>query len=83
MERLLEELKKPAKHWSFTDIQEDLYRKANEETITGTKTNKTSFTSVKLSWVDHYWKSFIRQTIYGFFREKLAPTLDSLHAKFT
>ena len=38
-------------------------------------------THVKLSRVDNYWKSLIRQTIFGFYREKLAPTLDSLHVK--
>ena len=38
-------------------------------------------TRVKLSGADNYWKSLIGQTIYGFYREKVAPTLDSLHAK--
>ena len=38
-------------------------------------------TRVKLSGVDNYWKSLIRQAIYGFYRGKVAPTLDSLHAK--
>ena len=34
-------------------------------------------TRVKLSGVDNYWKSLIRQTIYAFYREKLTQTLHS------
>ena len=38
-------------------------------------------TQVKLSLIDNHWKSLIRQTIYGFYREKTAPTIDTLYEK--
>ena len=40
-------------------------------------------THEKLSEVDNYWKSLIRQTIFGFYREKVTPTLDIFHAKLS
>ena len=52
-----------------------MYRKAKEKKEDNLKTR------VKLSGVDNYWKNLIRLIIYGFYREKIAPTLESHHAK--
>ena len=51
------------------------------EFVQKSKRGKKLKTRVKLSGVDTYWKSLILQTIYGFYCEKLAPILDSLHVK--
>ena len=41
-------------------------------------------THIKLSGVHNYFKSIIRRTIYDcLYPEKLAPTLDSRHAKLS
>ena len=59
----------------------NIERIIKREFVQKSKRREILKTHVELSGVYSYWKNLIHQMIYGFYFEKRAPYLDSLHAK--